>query len=146
MDEDRRVYGVRSRTQESERVRFCCDFETEERFSDQFDVFHVDIHAADFSQVEEPLFAKLAEQSRATDWKLFRFMVPDCGSETEVVFSDAKHLAVFDEIDETRPSAAVADPDEYLARCEGKVVLRARTVEGAVAKFLNQRLSSRRPQ
>ena len=144
MSESRRVFGVRSRDGETERLKFCCDFETEERFNDRFDVFHVEIKAVDLKKAREPFFTKLVEQSEAPDWELFRFRVPDRETETEVIFSNRRQLAVFDEFEEERRSMATSDSDELTALCERKFVARALSVEGAVTKFLNQKLGLRR--
>ena len=143
MGDARRVYGVRRHTESGQRVKFCCDFETEERFGDRFDVFPVPIGAHGFNEVVDPFLAKLVEQSETHDWELFRFRVPDREVDTEVVYSGRMHLAVFDEFESERRSIGTADSDELAAVCEGKVVARALSIEGAVAKFLNQKLGSR---
>lgn len=140
MAEIRRVYGVRSRAQDTERFKFCCDFETEEQFSDRFDVFHVDIGAVDFKEGIEPFFTKLIDQSETKDWEIFRFRVPDRETDTEVIFSSRRQLAIFDEFEENQHNLGTKDSDELMAVCERKVTEKARTIEVAVAKFLNRKV------
>ena len=142
MAEARRVYGVRSRTGETERLRFCCDFETEEQFSDRFDVFRIAVDPVDFKEVTDPFLVRLVEQSQAKDWEFFRFRAPSRETDTEIIFSCRKQLAILDEFEEQRRSSAAADSEELMAICERKVVERALSVEGAVAKFLNGRFRS----
>ncbi len=142
MEPKRRVYGVRSGDKES--VKFCCDFETEERFNDRFDVFHVDIKVGQLEQTVDPFLAKLAAESETRDWSLFCFRVPTREVDTEMIFSERQRLAVLDEFDVGPRSTHGAESDELRALCEGKMVEKARTVEGAVAKFLNRKLGSAR--
>jgi hypothetical protein len=142
MAEMRRVYGVRNRSRDTERLKFCCDFETEEQFSDRFDVFHIDIGSVDLKQGIEPFFTKLIDHSQTKDWELFRFRVPERETDTEVLFSDGKQLAIFDEFEESPHNMGTKDSDELMAVCERKATEKARTIEVAVSKFLNRKLGS----
>ena len=133
-----RVYGVKTRNEDIERLKFCCDFATEEQFNDRFEVFRVDIVPLDVQKTIDPFLVRLVRESETTDWALFHFRTPSREIDTEVVFSDKTQLAVFDEFEKERRSTRGAKADELKALCEGKVVERSRTVEFAVARYLNR--------
>ena len=144
MQPKRRVYGVSRRGAEGTSIKFCCDFETEERLGDRFDVFHVDIEVGEIERVIDPFLATLAEESQKADWELFLFRVPSQETLTEVIFSEEQRLAVFDKFEAEPPRANAAGSDELRALIERKAVEKALTVEGAVAKLLNRKLVTAR--